>query len=197
MYKTNKQYYAFHKPYGVLCQFTKEHISHVTLEDYISLDTDVYPVGRLDKDSEGLLLLTNDNRLKTYLLSPKSQKYKTYWAQVEGSVDDDAIDRLKKGVDIKVNKKIYHTLPARVRAIAPPVVEDRNPPIRYRAEIPTSWIEISIREGKNRQIRRMCAAVGFPVLRLIRTAIQDLTLSGVKQGELKQLDQKDVDLLLK
>lgn len=197
MYKPNKQYYAFHKPYGVLCQFTKEHVSHVTLEDFISLDTDIYPVGRLDKDSEGLLLMTNDNRLKTYLLSPKSQKYKTYWAQVDGTVDDEAINRLKNGVDIKVNKKNYHTLPARVRSMTQPTVEDRKPPIRYRAEIPTSWIEISIREGKNRQIRRMCAAVGFPVLRLIRTAIQDLRLGDLKQGEVKQLNQKDVDLLVK
>lgn len=188
-------YYAFHKPYGVLCQFTKEHDSHVTLADYISLGSDVYPVGRLDKDSEGLLILTNDNRLKHKLLTPTKHSRKTYLVQVDGSITEEAIAQLEKGTVITVQKKKYHTRPATAVAIEAPAVEERNPPIRYRALIPTSWISITITEGKNRQVRKMCASVGFPVLRLIRVRVQELELGDLRIGELKQLGEKEVRLL--
>jgi len=170
------KYYIFNKPFDVLSQFTKEIPSHKTLQDYLDVPSDVYPIGRLDRDSEGLLLLTNDNRLKTRLLAPSSKSTKTYWVQVEGEIDQRAISELSKGVTIKVNKKTYLTLPAVVNKIEEPKIWQRTPPIRSRKEIPTSWIQIEITEGKNRQVRKMCASVGYPCLRLIRYAIKDVNL---------------------
>lgn len=190
-----KQYYAFHKPYGVLSQFTKEVESHVTLADYVQLDSDIYPVGRLDKDSEGLLLLTNDNILKTRILSPTTKLKKEYWVQVDGAITPEAITSLQEGVDIKINKKIHRTLPADVTPLRTPSLEERDPPVRFRANIPTSWISITIIEGKNRQIRRMCAAVGYPVLRLVRTTVGRLSLGDLSRGEVKQLSPEEVRLL--
>lgn len=173
----------------MLCQFTKEVESHVTLADFIDLPKNVYPIGRLDKDSEGLLLLTNDNQLKTRLLDPKSKSAKTYWAQVDGEITPQAINKLRKGVDIKHNKKVHHTLPAKVNKINNPKVEERTPPVRFRANIPTSWVELTIVEGKNRQVRKMCAAVGFPVLRLIRVGIKNLRINGIQQGACIQINK--------
>lgn len=189
------KYYLFHKPFGVLSQFTREIESHVTLQDYLEVEKDVYPVGRLDKDSEGLLLLTNDNNLKFNLLSPENKRPKTYLAQLEGTINMDAIESLSKGVDINVNKKIYKTLPAQVTTVIKPHISPRKPPVRHREKIPTSWIQIKIYEGKNRQIRKMCAKVGFPVLRLIRTAICDLNIE-LPIGEYIELT-KDQLLLLR
>lgn len=189
-------YIVFHKPYGVLSQFKKEVPSHITLADYLDLPKDIYPVGRLDKDSEGLLLLTNDNQLKHRLLDPKFKSYKTYLAQVDDDITEEAIQKLRSGVDIKVNGKVYHTYPAKVKKVSQPNhIKDRIPPVRYRAEIPTSWIEITIYEGKNRQIRKMCASVGFPVLRLIRTHIKDLTLPELASGAFKGLTTAELKLL--
>lgn len=168
------KYYLFNKPYGVLSQFTKEAPNHITLADFMSLQPDVYPVGRLDKDSEGLLLLTNDNKLKTALLSPASHVSKRYLAQVDGDITADAVRKLQAGVTIKVKKKPYKTQKAWVQKLGSFEYPERDPPIRKRAAIPTSWVEVKIHEGKNRQIRLMCAAVGFPVLRLIRTHIGSL-----------------------
>lgn len=191
MYK----YYLFNKPYNVLSQFTKEVPDHITLADFIDVEKDVYPVGRLDRDSEGLLLLTNDNKLKTRLLDPKTKAKKTYHAQLDGAISKEAIIQLRNGVDIKVNKKVYHTLPADVHFLDNIQYPDRNPPVRYRANIPTSWIEIRIHEGKNRQIRRMCAAVGYPVLRLIRTQIGGLKDGDIEAGSVRELQSHEVKKL--
>lgn len=150
-----------------------------TLKHYIDIKN-IYPAGRLDKDSEGLMLLTDDGKLQHKISSPKYNKFKTYVVQVDNSISTLAIKQLKNGVELKDGI----TKPAKVKKISEPDwLWERNPPIRVRKHIPTSWIEISISEGKNRQIRRMCASVGFPVLRLIRTTIGDYHLNGLKLGE--------------
>lgn len=168
----------FNKPYQVLCQF-RDSEGRATLADHIAVP-DVYPAGRLDYDSEGLLLLTDDGALQHRIASPRHKLPKTYWAQVEGIPDEAALARLCAGVDIGDHR----TLPCRARSIPEPDnLWPRDPPIRVRQSIPTSWIELELREGKNRQVRRMCAAVGFPVLRLIRPRIGALSLQGLAPGE--------------
>jgi 23S rRNA pseudouridine2457 synthase len=191
------QYFIFNKPYNVLSQFTKEVPEHITLQDFLTLPSDIYPIGRLDKDSEGLLLLTNDNRFKNRLLDPKYKNPKTYIVQVEGDITDEAIQALKSGVKIKLKKGNYLTQPCNTLKIATPNVGERNPPIRARASIPTSWIEITIEEGKNRQVRKMCAQVGFPCLRLIRTKIKGFEFKDVKQGLYRLLKNDEVNGLKK
>lgn len=162
---------AFNKPFGVICQFS-EHDKHPTLKQYIQLP-EFYPAGRLDTDSEGLLLLTNDGKLQAKIASPKFKLPKTYWAQVEGAVTQTAVEQLTRGVVLKE----FTTLPAKVAIIDEPShIWQREPPIRDRKTIPTSWLSITITEGKNRQVRRMCAAVGFPCLRLVRVQIGSLNL---------------------
>jgi 23S rRNA pseudouridine2457 synthase len=174
----------FNKPYRVISQFSPEGDKR-TLADFIDVKR-VYPAGRLDFDSEGLLLLTDDGRLQARLSSPKNGKYKTYQLQVEGEVNPPAIDQLRRGVELKDGP----TLPARVRRIDQPTdLWPRDPPIRQRKAIPTSWLEIQIREGRNRQVRRMSAAVGFPVLRLIRSAIDHFRLDGLQPGEYRVIQQ--------
>ena len=155
----------FNKPFNVLCQFTDSE-GRDTLANYIDILA-VYAAGRLDTTSEGLLLLTDDGKLQNRISDPKHKTAKVYWAQVEGEIDDDAITNLAKGVRLKDGI----TAPAKVEKIAEPELWQRDPPIRYRANIPTSWIELSITEGRNRQVRRMTAAVGYPTLRLIRAQI--------------------------
>ncbi|MCC6816636.1 MAG: pseudouridine synthase [Saprospiraceae bacterium] len=167
----SKHYYIVHKPYGYLSQFTKEQDSDLTLKDLVKVEKDVYPVGRLDKDSEGILLLTNDKRLNFRLLDPSNHIQKTYWVQIEGVISNDAIQSLTSGVVILINKKEFRTAPARLKLLLHPNIEDRSPPIRFRNQIPTSWVQIIIHEGKNRQIRKMFSKVGYPVLRLIRMGI--------------------------
>lgn len=176
--------YKFYKPYNCLSQFTREHPDHITLADYLDIPNDCYPIGRLDKDSEGLLLLSNDKSLVNKVLDPKNKFPKTYCVQVDGLITKEAIDTLINGTTITIKKKSYVTKPAIVTKIAsPPSFPERTPPIRYRLNVPTSWIKITIIEGKNRQIRRMCASVGFPVLRLIRTKIGDYNLDNLTIGQ--------------
>lgn len=191
------KYYIFNKPYNVLSQFTKELPQHITLKDFVSVEKDVYPIGRLDKDSEGLLILTNDNKLKTNLLDPSAENEKSYWVQLEGSVDSEAIHKLEKGVEIKLKSGYYRTKPCKVSILDKPDVGVRNPPIRERKNIPTSWLEITIIEGKNRQIRKMCASVGFPCLRLIRSKIKSISFIDVLPGEIRQLTKIELKTLLK
>ena len=166
----------FNKPYGVLCQFT-DGSGRPTLADYIRLPG-FYAAGRLDRDSEGLVVLTDDGGLQHRISQPRFKTWKRYLVQVEGAVDDAAIRALARGVVLKDGP----TLPAKARRIPPPGIWPRDPPVRYRATIPTSWLELSIREGRNRQVRRMTAAVGFPTLRLIRTAVGPWTLEGLEPG---------------
>lgn len=162
---------VLNKPFGVISQFS-EHEKHTTLKSYVSLQG-YYPAGRLDTDSEGLLLLTNDGKLQAKIASPKFKVAKTYWAQVEGTVTEEAIAQLHKGVKLKE----FTTLPAVAEIISEPEnLWERVPPIRERKNIPTTWISITITEGKNRQVRRMCAAIGFPCLRLVRVKIGKLNL---------------------
>jgi len=168
----------FNKPFGVLSQFTDTQ-GRSTLGDYIT-EKGVYPAGRLDYDSEGLLLLTDDGRLQHFISHPRYKLFKTYWVQVEGIPEPMALEQLRKGVVLSDGV----TAPAKVRLIdEPPGLWPRNPPIRYRASIPTAWLDLRIREGRNRQVRRMTAAVGHPALRLIRYAIGPWTLEGLAPGE--------------
>lgn len=188
-----QHYFAIYKPFNVLSQFTKEAPDHQTLADLMNFPEDVYPVGRLDRDSEGLLLLTNDKSINARLLNPKNQHKRTYLVQVEGQITTAAINELCKGVDIRINKRTYHTLPATARILRrEPPLPERNPPIRYRANIPTAWIELTLEEGKNRQVRRMCAKVGFPVLRLVRSAIENVEVGAMKSGEVVTLNKKQL-----
>ena len=184
-----KLYFIIHKPYQVLSQFSNESNNIGLGEVYKNLPRDVYPVGRLDLDSEGLLILTNDKSLNNKLLNPKHNHSRTYWVEVEGTPDNLAIDRLQKGVDININGKTHRTKPAKVRIVKPKIPE-RNPPVNYQKHPERTWLEIQLTEGKNRQVRRMTAKVGHPTLRLIRIAIEDLRLIPLKSGEITQMSEK-------
>jgi 23S rRNA pseudouridine2457 synthase len=173
---------AFNKPFGVACKFSPEP-GRKTLADYIDV-RGVYPAGRLDTDSEGLLLLTDDGILQARIAEPKHKIAKVYWAQVEGSPSSAALEPLHKGVDLGD----FKTQPARVKLIDEPQgLWPRVPPIRYRAKIPTTWIELTIHEGKNRQVRRMTAKVGFPTLRLIRAAVGKVSVDGLALGTWREI----------
>lgn len=174
----------FNKPFRVMCQFSDRE-GRLTLADYIPVK-DVYAAGRLDYDSEGLLVLTDDGLLQQSITDPRRKIRKTYWVQVEGTPDQRAISRLRGG--IKLNDGM--TSPARARLIAEPAIWSRTPPIRFRQNIPTSWLELTISEGRNRQVRRMTAAVGHPTLRLIRWAIGEWTLDGLQPGEWREEEQQ-------
>ena len=172
----------FNKPYGVLCQFSPDG-THTTLKDFIALP-DVYPAGRLDTDSEGLLILTDDGPLQHRISDPKHKLPKTYWAQVEGIPDQTALAQLQSGLDLGD----FVTRPAQAQLIAEPdELWPRVPPIRVRQHIPSSWLEITIAEGKNRQVRRMTAKVGHPTLRLIRNRIGDYSLDGIAPGAWREI----------
>jgi 23S rRNA pseudouridine2457 synthase len=184
-------YFMAHKPYGYLCQFTGEQ-SDLLLSQLHAFPPNVYAVGRLDKDSEGLLLLTNDNNFKNKILSPEKNHFKTYLVQVEGAITPTAIEQLQNGsININHKGKIHQVKKATCVIIDDVKIEDRIPPIRFRANIPTSWIELSITEGKNRQVRKMTAAVGFPTLRLIRTKIGKISLNKLPIGKVIKLSKEE------
>jgi 23S rRNA pseudouridine2457 synthase len=179
------RYLLFNKPYGVLSQFSGD---DRTLAAYISVP-DVYPVGRLDRDSEGLMLLTDDGALQHRLADPRYQHPRTYWAQVEGVPAADSLLQLERGVIIQG----YRTQAAKVHILdREPDLPPRTPPIRYRKNIPTSWLELTLTEGRNRQVRRMTAAVGLPTLRLVRVGIGNLRLGNLRPGEWRDITRTEV-----
>lgn len=174
----------FNKPFGVLSQFTDRgsEDARATLSDHIAVPG-VYPAGRLDRDSEGLLLLTDDGRLQARIADPRHKTAKTYLAQVEGLADEAALERLRRSVTLNDGP----TLPAEAERIDDPMLWPRDPPVRYRKSVPDSWISLTIREGRNRQVRRMTAAVGFPTLRLVRWRVGEWTLDGLAPGEWREV----------
>ncbi len=173
----------FNKPYGVLTQFTDSE-NRPTLADFIN-EKGVYAAGRLDKDSEGLLVLTDDGKLQHRIANPKNKMSKTYWVQVEGEPQETDLDKLREGIELKDGI----TKPAKIKIIAEPyLLWKRDPPVRERKTVADSWLEITISEGKNRQVRRMTAAIGYPTLRLIRYRVGSWTIDGLQNGELKRLD---------
>jgi len=172
------------KPYGTLSQFTDSSMDapRSTLSDYVKVPG-VYPAGRLDRDSEGLLLLCDDGRWQARIADPRFKMAKTYLVQVEGEAKDEALNALRRGVMLKDGM----TLPAQVEAMDPPALWDRDPPVRFRKSVPDGWLKLTIREGRNRQVRRMTAAVGLPTLRLVRWQIGDWTLDGIAPGEWREI----------
>ncbi len=191
---SDPRYFVVHKPYGMLSQFSREAPAQVTLADLeFDFPKDVYPVGRLDADSEGLLLLTNDKALNAKLLNPQYAHPRTYWTQVEGLPDLSALAQLRQGVRIQIDGKPFQTRPADIRLLTVlPDLPERQPPVRFRKTVPDAWLELVLTEGKNRQVRRMCAAVGLPVLRLVRVRIGQLTLDGMVPGEVRELTEEQI-----
>jgi 23S rRNA pseudouridine2457 synthase len=191
------RYFLFYKPYQVLSQFSAEGEKKTLAHFLKNIEKDIYPVGRLDFDSEGLLLLTNDKKLTQQLLEPRFKHPRTYYVQVEGIIDESAIQKLQKGVRINVDGKLYQTLPAETKIIKQePQLPERNPPIRFRKSIPTSWCALTLVEGKNRQVRKMTAAVGIPTLRLVRYSIGNVTIDGMRSGEVKEISADIVAQIL-
>jgi len=187
-----KHYYIIYKPYLVLSQFTSQQ-GQQTLADFFHVPKDVYAVGRLDNDSEGLLILTNDTSLNHHLLHPAFEHERAYWVQVDGDITDEAIRQLQQGVEINVDGKMYKTKPCVARRLGDNIqVPDRTPPIRFRKEIPAPWIELILREGKNRQVRKMTAKAGFPTLRLIRQRIGNIELGTMQPGDMIELPKKTI-----
>lgn len=194
--KNSFLYFKFYKPFGILSQFTDED-GNPGLGRVLDLPKDVYPVGRLDKDSEGLLLLTNNNPLKSRLLNPDTGHTRKYWVQVEGNITPETIAELNRPMLLRFKGKEYRTKKATVTKIASPTLSERVPPIRFRKNVPTSWIEMTLTEGKNRQVRRMTAKVGFPTLRLVRASFGAIRLDALKPGEIQALTSEEVQMLSK
>ena len=188
------RYFVIYKPFGILSQFSGD---QETLKDVFNFPPDVYPVGRLDKDSEGLLLITDDKALNNFLLHPIFGHKRSYLAQVEGTPTNEAIQALESGVSINVDGKMYQTKKAFAKLLEEePTLPERNPPIRYRKSIPDAWISLTLVEGKNRQVRKMTAAVGFPTLRLVRWSMENLTIEGYEVGEVREFTQEAIYKLL-
>ena len=186
------EYYLIYKPYQVLSQFTSSD-GKLCLKNILNVPKDVYPVGRLDYDSEGLLLLTNDTSINHQLLHPKFAHARTYWVQVDGAITNDAVEALSKGVTISVDGKTYETKKATLKILPDNLlVPERNPPIRVRKSIPTSWVSIQLTEGKNRQVRKMFASVGFPVVRLIRSQIGQFSIAQMQPSDCLSLSFEEV-----
>lgn len=193
------RYILLNKPYNVICQFSPNGNDNPTLKDYVPIPG-VYPVGRLDQDSEGLVLLTDNGLLQHRLSDPQYAHPKTYWVQVEGIPDEDSLEPLRRG---GILLQGYRTRPAKVEILAQePTLPPRNPPIRYRKSVPTSWLEITLTEGKNRQIRRMSAKVGFPTLRLVRVSLSltksgnfSLSIEGLEPGQWRELTQGEIKII--
>ncbi len=189
---TNKKYFILNKPYGVLPQFTDKE-NRKTLSSLYEFPKDVYPVGRLDLDSEGLLLLTNDKTLTDYLLNPKNKHEREYFIQVERIPTEQELQKLRDGIILKDGK----TLPAKVKVIDDPNFPPRVSPIRERKNIPTSWLSITLIEGRNRQVRRMTAAIGYPTLRLVRVRMKNILLGNLEIGRVKEVFEKEINGLRK
>lgn len=188
----NYRYFVIYKPFQTLSQFSPEP-GKKTLKDYFSVPKDVYPVGRLDYDSEGLLLLTNDSSLNQALLHPKNAHSRTYYAQVDGAITKETVGQLITGVQININGKAYECKAADAQLlIEEPLLPERNPPIRFRKSVPAPWISLTLKEGKNRQVRKMCAAIGSPVLRLVRISMEDLDICSWDTGTIKELSRADI-----
>lgn len=183
-----KNNFIIYKPYKVLSQFTDED-GNAGLGSIYQLPKDVYPVGRLDLDSEGLLILTNDRELNSALLNPKNEHQRTYWVEVDGIPSEESLQAFRTGLEINV-KGLYQTLPCEVCLIDKPDVIERNPPVNFDKHPSRSWLEVKLIEGKNRQVRKMTAKIGHPTLRLIRVAIEDLQLAPLKSGEITQISGK-------
>ena len=192
MKQISKKYFILNKPYGVLTQFTDEE-NRPTLSSVYIFPKEVYPIGRLDQDSEGLLIITNDKALTDYLLNPKNKHEREYYVQVEEIPAEEDLQKLRTGIVLKDGK----TLPAKAKLIDDPNFPIRVPPIRERKNIPTSWISITLVEGKNRQVRRMTAAIGFPTLRLVRIRIENLSLGDLDFGKVRELMRSEIEKLKK
>lgn len=191
------RYFLFYKPFQVLSQFSAE-ANKKTLADFFKdIPKDIYPVGRLDYDSEGLLLLTNDKKMSSQLLEPRHQHEKTYYVQVEGKAEKNQLEKIAQGVIINVNGKPYTTKKCKAEILdEEPILPDRFPPIRFRKNIPTTWCAITLTEGKNRQVRKMTAAVGLPTLRLVRFRIGAITAEGMSSGSIREIKQIEAQKLL-
>jgi 23S rRNA pseudouridine2457 synthase len=184
-------YYLFYKPFKVMSQFSAEGDKETLANFFPDVRNDVYPVGRLDYDSEGLLLLTNDKQLNHRLLNPLFVHARTYWTQVEGIPTPESIKKLQQGTIINIDGKPYKTKPAKAEWMKlVPDVPERTPPIRYRKDIPTSWLSLTLTEGKNRQVRKMTASVNLPTLRLIRYGIGKITIDNMQPGTIIKADER-------
>lgn len=189
------KYYVFNKPFQVLSQFTNED-GKKTLSDFLNIEKDCYPIGRLDYDSEGLLIISNDKKLNDYLLNPINKHKREYIAQIEGKIQESDMKKLQNGLNLNIKGKNHFAKCVDAKIINDYDLPDRNPPIRYRANIPTSIINITLNEGKNRQVRKMTAAIGFPTLRLIRVAIENLKIDSIPSGEYILFNKYDLFQLL-
>ena len=185
------KYYILYKPFEILSQFSDEGKKH-GLGSILQVEKDVYPVGRLDSDSEGLLLITNDKSLNHRILNPKYNHERTYFVQVEGAATNEQVNKLNSPMILNLKGKKHWAQGQQARIIDEPTLPERTPPIRFRKNVPTTWLEVKLKEGKNRQVRRMTASVGLPALRLVRWSIEGLTIEKMESGEIKSIELEQV-----